>query len=161
VRADRLRRIGAIAHIETLTILRDKRSLVMAFVFPLLLLILFGSTLSYDVTNIPLAVWDQDHTPASRALISSFKGSPYYHIVAIREGYPELIRDLDRNKALVVMIIPPDFAKRLKRRQEVPVQFILDGADSKGLWKNIIVPSGTGTPISRLIWPSGSGSTPR
>jgi ABC-2 type transport system permease protein len=130
MKADQLRRIGAIAHIETLMILRDKRSLGLAFILPLLLLVLFGSTLSYDVTNIPLAIWDQDHTPASRALISSFEGSPYYHIVAIREGYPDLIRDLDRGKALVVMIIPPDFAKRLNRRQEAQVQFILDGTDS-------------------------------
>jgi ABC-2 type transport system permease protein len=93
-------------------------------------LILFGSTLSYDVRNIPLAVWDQDHTPASRTLISAFQGSPYYRIVAIREGYPDLIRDLDRGKVLVVMIIPPDFAKRLSRVQEAQVQFILDGTDS-------------------------------
>jgi ABC-2 type transport system permease protein len=128
--AEQLRRIGAIAHIETLMILRDKRSLGLAFILPLLLLILFGSTLSYDVTNIPLAIWDQDHTPASRALISAFEGSPYYRIVAMREGYPDLIRDLDRNKALVVMIIPPDFAKRLNRKQEAQVQFILDGTDS-------------------------------
>jgi ABC-2 type transport system permease protein len=130
VRTDHLRRIGAIAHIETLMILRDKRSLGLAFILPLLLLILFGSTLSYDVRDIPLAIWDQDHTPASRALISAFEGSPYYRIVAMREGYPELIKDLDRDKALVVMIIPPDFAKRLNRRQEAQVQFILDGSDS-------------------------------
>ena len=130
MKTENLRRVGAIAHIETLMILRDKRSLGLAFILPLLLLILFGSTLSYDVTNIPLAIWDQDHTPASRALISSFEGSPYYHIVAIREGYPDLIKDLDRGKALVVMIIPPDFAKRLNRRQEARVQFILDGTDS-------------------------------
>jgi len=130
VKAENLRRIGAIAHIETLMILRDKRSLGLAFVLPLLLLILFGSTLSYDVRNIPLAIWDQDNTPASRALISAFDGSPYYRIVAMRDGYPGLIRDLDRSKALLVMIIPPDFAKRLNRRQEAPVQFILDGTDS-------------------------------
>jgi ABC-2 type transport system permease protein len=130
VKTENLRRVGAIAHIETLMIVRDKRSLGLAFILPLLLLVLFGSTLSYDVTNIPLAIWDQDHTPASRALISSFEGSPYYHIVAIREGYPDLIKDLDRGKALVVMVIPPDFAKRLNRGQEAQVQFILDGTDS-------------------------------
>ncbi len=128
--ADFLRRVAAIAHIETLLILRDKRSLGLAFILPLLLLILFGSSLSYDVRNIPLAIWDQDHTPASRTLISAFQGSPYYRIVAMREGYPDLIRDLDRSKALVVMIIPPDFEKRLNRGQEARVQFIVDGTDA-------------------------------
>jgi ABC-2 type transport system permease protein len=125
-----IRRIAAIAHIETLLVIRDKRSLGLAFILPLLLLILFGSTLSYDVRNIPMTIWDQDHTPASRALISAFQGSPYYRIVVVREGYPDLIRDLDRGKVFVVMIIPPDFAKRLSRGQEAQIQFILDGTDS-------------------------------
>ena len=130
MRPDRLRRIAAIAHIETLLIIRDKRSLGLAFILPLLLLILFGSSLSYDVKNIPLSIWDQDRTPASRALIAAFQGSPYYRIVALREGYPDLIRDLDRGKTLVFMVIPSDFEKRLNRGQEAPVQFILDGTDS-------------------------------
>jgi hypothetical protein len=82
---DHLRRIGAIAHIETLLILRDKRSLGLAFIIPLLLLVLFGSSLSYDVKNIPLSIWDQDRTPASRTLIAAFQGSPYYRIIAMRE----------------------------------------------------------------------------
>jgi ABC-2 type transport system permease protein len=130
MRPDQLRRIAAIAHIETLLILRDKRSLVLAFILPLLLLILFGSSLSFDVRNIPLAIWDQDHTPASRALIAAFQGSPYYRIVAFREGYPDLIRDIDRGKAFVVLVIPPDFTRRLNRGQAAQVQFIIDGTDS-------------------------------
>jgi drug efflux transport system permease protein len=128
--SDHLRRITAIAHIETLLILRDKRSLGLAFIIPLLLLVLFGSSLSYDVKNIPLSIWDQDRTPASRALIAAFQGSPYYRIVAMREGYTDLISDLERGKAIVVMVIPYDFEKRLGRGEETPVQFILDGTDS-------------------------------
>jgi ABC-2 type transport system permease protein len=128
--SDHLRRITAIAHIETLLILRDKRSLGLAFIIPLLLLVLFGSSLSYDVKNIPLSVWDQDRTPASRALIAAFQGSPYYRIIAMREGYTDLISDLERGKAIVVMVIPYDFGKRLDRGEEAPVQFILDGTDS-------------------------------
>jgi ABC-2 type transport system permease protein len=128
--SDHLRRITAIAHIETLLILRDKRSLGLAFIIPLLLLVMFGSSLSYDVKNIPLSIWDQDRTPASRALIAAFQGSPYYRIVALKEGYPDLIKDLERGKAIVVMVIPYDFAKRLERGEEAQVQFILDGTDS-------------------------------
>lgn len=130
MKPDQLRRIAAIAHIETLLVLRDKRSLVLAFILPLLLLILFGSSLSFDVRNIPMAIWDQDHTPASRALIAAFRGSPYYRIVAFRERYRDLVKDLDRSKALVAMVIPPDFEKQLNRKEVAPVQFIVDGSDS-------------------------------
>ncbi len=127
---DLVRRIIALAHVETLLILRDKRSLGLAFLIPFVMLILFGSSLSYDVRNIPLAIWDQDRTPASRALISAFQGSPYYRIVAFKEGYSHLIRDLDRGTASVAMVIPADFAERLDRGQVASVQFILDGTDS-------------------------------
>ena len=130
MKPDGLRRITAIAHIESLLIIRDKRSLASAFILPLLLLILFGSSLSFDVRNIPLAIWDQDHTPASRSLVAAFQGSPYYRIVSFREGYPDLIRDLDRSKAFVAMVIPPDFERRLNRGQAAQVQFIIDGTDS-------------------------------
>jgi ABC-2 type transport system permease protein len=130
MKADHISRIAAIAHIETLLILRDKRSLGLAFIIPLLLLVLFGSSLSYDVKNIPLSIWDQDRTPASRALIAAFRGSPYYRIVALKEGYAGLISDLERGKAIVVMVIPYDFEKRLDRGEEAKVQFILDGTDS-------------------------------
>jgi ABC-2 type transport system permease protein len=130
MKPDQLRRIAAIAHIETLLVIRDKRSLVLAFILPLLLLILFGSSLSFDVRNIPLAIWDQDHTPASRALIAAFQGSPYYRIFAFRERYRDLVEDLDRSKAFVAMIIPHDFEKQLNREEVAPVQFIVDGSDS-------------------------------
>jgi len=127
---DHLRRVTAIAHIETLLILRDKRSLGLAFIIPLLLLVLFGSSLSYDVKNIPLSIWDQDRTPASRTLIAAFQGSPYYRIIAMREGYRDLISDLERGRAIAVMVIPYDFEKRLGRGEVAQVQFILDGTDS-------------------------------
>jgi ABC-2 type transport system permease protein len=130
MKPDNLRRIAAIAHIETLLIIRDKWSLASAFILPLLLLILFGTSLSFDVRNIPLAIWDQDHTPASRSLIAAFRGSPYYRVVSFREGYPDLIRDIDRSKAFVAMIIPRNFERRLNRREAAQVQFIIDGTDS-------------------------------
>lgn len=128
--SDHLRRISAIAQVETIHIVRDKRSLVLAFILPLFLLVLFGSSLSYDVKNIPLTIWDQDHSSSSRSLIAAFQGSPYFHIVCRRVGYGDLIADLDRGRAIVAMIIPCDFEKRLGSGGEAKVQFIVDGTDS-------------------------------
>ena len=68
------KRIYAVAHKEMLHVVRDPRSLGMAIAIPMLLLVLFGYALTLDVDNVPLVVWDQDETPASRELVSHFLG---------------------------------------------------------------------------------------
>ncbi len=74
------RRAWAIARKEFLHVLRDPRSLGMAIAMPMFLLLLYGSALTLDVDNVPLVVWDQSQTPASRRFISRFGGSRYFSI---------------------------------------------------------------------------------
>jgi ABC-2 type transport system permease protein len=50
-------------------ILRDPRSLIMALVQPLVMLLLFGSALNLDVDRIPTLVYDGDHSADSRELM--------------------------------------------------------------------------------------------
>ena len=73
-------RIAAVARKEMLHVVRDPRSLGMAIAIPMLLLIMFGFALSLDVDNVPLVVWDQSQTEASRALIARFTGSRYFSL---------------------------------------------------------------------------------
>ncbi len=64
-----LRTVQAIGRKEYYHLIRDFRSLYLAFIIPLLLILLFGYALSLDVEHIPAAVVDHDRTPASRDLI--------------------------------------------------------------------------------------------
>ena len=72
------RRTWAVARKEFIQILRDKRSLGMALAIPMLMLAIFGYALTLDVDRVPLVVWDQSHSPASREFISAFAGSHYF-----------------------------------------------------------------------------------
>ena len=74
----RARRIWAVARKEGIHIVRDWRSLVMGIAIPILLLILFGYALTLDVDQVPLVVWDQSGTQASRDFPRPFEGSPYF-----------------------------------------------------------------------------------
>ncbi|MEA3222009.1 MAG: ABC transporter permease [Thermodesulfobacteriota bacterium] len=130
MRSRRLLCIHAFARMETLYIIRDPRSLGFAFIIPLILLILFGSSLSYDVKDIPLTVWDQDKTPQSRHIISAFRGSPYYRIVGLRDSYRQIQDDIDTRKASTAIIIPQKFSKAMGKGQKGSIQFIIDGTDS-------------------------------
>lgn len=123
-------RVKAIANKEFIQILRDPRSLALAFAIPILLLLLFGYALNLDVDNIPIAIWDQDNTRRSVEFIFDFQLSHYFQVEGYYDNYQDLIRLIDRDKILMALIIPKEFSRRLGRNQNVPVQFLIDGSDS-------------------------------
>jgi ABC-2 type transport system permease protein len=123
-------RIRAVARKELLHVVRDPRSLAMAIAIPMLLLILFGYALTLDVDRVPLTVWDQSRSTASRDLVARFSGSRYFALQGVAGTYADLVRAIDRGDALVALVIPADFADRLGVGRQAPVQVIADGADA-------------------------------
>ena len=74
----KLKNIQAIARKEYFHLIRDFRSLYLAFVIPLLLILLFGYALSLDVENIRTVVVDHDQTRESRDFIRKLDASVYF-----------------------------------------------------------------------------------
>ena len=126
----KVRRIRAVARKEFLHVLRDPRSLGMGIAVPMLLLILFGYALSVDVDEVPLVVWDQSQTVASRELISRFDGSRYFELMGYVRNYRELVDEIDAHRAVAALVVPRRFAEELDGGRLVGVQFIVDGSDS-------------------------------
>jgi len=124
------RRVGAVARKELLHVWRDPRSLLMAVGVPVLLLVLFGYALTLDVDNVPMVVWDQSGTAASRELVSRFGGSRYFSLRRYVDNYRALVRDIDDGKAMVGLVIPRDFAADLAAGRTTPLQLIVDGSDA-------------------------------
>jgi len=124
------RRVWAMTRKEFLHVLRDPRSLAMAIAIPILLLMLFGYALTLDVNHVPLVVWDQSLSPASREFISGFAGSRYFSVRSYVQSYPELERAIDLREALIALVIPRNFAGRVAAGLSVSVQIIVDGSDS-------------------------------
>jgi len=124
-----LRRIKAVAKKEFLHIVRDPRSLGMGIAMPMLLLFLFGYALTLDVDRVPLIVWDQSDTRLSREYVSRFTGSRYFSLQRHTDNYRDIEHAIDSREALIALIIPFDFARRLETGRSAPVQAILDGSD--------------------------------
>ncbi|MDP3089862.1 MAG: ABC transporter permease [Nitrospira sp.] len=124
------RRTWAVARKESIHIVRDWRSLVMGIAIPILLLILFGYALTLDVDEVPLVVWDQSGTQASRDFISRFEGSPYFSLRPVVQTYAEIERAIDAGNALVALVIPVDFARDVESGRVAQAQAIVDGSDS-------------------------------
>ena len=123
-------RIKAIARKETLQIWRDPLSLALAFVMPVLLLIIFGYAITLDVNNLTTIVYDADRSSMSRGLIEEFTASGYFTIVRYAESVREIDRYLDTGLARVAVSIPVDFARDVNAGRTAQLQIIVDGSDS-------------------------------
>jgi ABC-2 type transport system permease protein len=125
-----LRRVKAVAKKEFLHVFRDPRSLGLGIAIPMLLLFLFGYALTLDVDKVPLIVWDQSGTSASREFISHFSGSRYFQIQGYTDNYRDIERAIDRREARMALVIPSGFAREIESGEKARVQAILDGSDS-------------------------------
>ncbi len=126
----KFRRVCAVARKETLHVVRDPRSLALALLIPVLLLVLFGYALTVDVDNVPLVVWDQSRSDLSRGFIARFDGSPYFRVARYVDNYRDLEAELDSRRVLGGLVVGPRFAEQIRSGSEAPVQLVLDGTDS-------------------------------
>ena len=123
------RNIKAIARKEYFHLIRDFRSLYLAFFIPLLLILLFGYALSLDVEDIKTVVVDHDKTPQSRDFIRKLNASVYFKIIGYLADSSAVIESLDRNEAILAVVIPPGWTADLKADRKSPLQLIIDGSD--------------------------------
>lgn len=125
-----LTRLLAVARKEVLQLRRDTRSLILAFLLPMMLLILFGYAISWDVRNIHIAVLDGDRSAASRELIDAFRSSGYFTIVQNLERPAQIDQLFDRGTAQAVLVIPAGFSSDLSAGRRASVQTVVDGSDA-------------------------------
>ncbi|NLH45999.1 MAG: ABC transporter permease [Acholeplasmataceae bacterium] len=123
-------RVFAIIRKEFVHIIRDPRSLAMAIAMPVLLIFLFGSSLSLDVDKVPLVIWDQNRTSDSREFIGRFTGSRYFLLSGYVNSYEEIEQSIDKREAMLALIIPTDFSRKLETGRKADAQLIVDGSDS-------------------------------
>jgi ABC-2 type transport system permease protein len=122
--------IIALIQKEFLAVLKDKKSRFVVIGPPIIQLLVFGYAATYDLNNVPFAVYNEDHGAASRELVARFQGSPNFHEVTrvTRDG--EIRSLIDAKRALLVLHIGPQFSRNLARGEPGKVQVIVDGRNS-------------------------------
>jgi ABC-2 type transport system permease protein len=121
-------RVSAIVLKETREILRDPIYLGLAIVVPALVMTLLGLGFVLDVKNLPVAFYDQDHSPLSRDYIYSFTNSEYFKLVTFATDLDNVDELLQSGKVRAVVIIPPDFSRELNDGKRATVQILVDGS---------------------------------
>ncbi|HEY0710969.1 MAG TPA: ABC transporter permease [Polyangia bacterium] len=119
----------AIAWKELIQLRRDRLTLAMAGALPIMQIILFGYAINTDVRHIPLVVFDQDHSAASRDLVATLEATRFYDLVGHVRSSAQIETALRAGHARTALVVPPRFSSDLRRGLPTSVQLIVDGSD--------------------------------
>lgn len=125
---DFLRRSTALIRKEYYQLIRDRSSLIIGIIIPIMLILLIGYGLSLDVKNVPVAIVLEDASPTAQDVLSFMNGSDYFdpkYVTSMRQA--EAL--MDRRKADAIVRIPNNFTEQLKRGS-ADIQIILWGVDA-------------------------------
>ena len=100
-----LQRIIALTIKELLAILKDKRSRILLVVPPMLQLFIFGYAASFDLNDIPIAIYNEDNSAPSRDLVAQIIGSPHFHLYRYLANERQIKPLIDNKDVLVVLHI--------------------------------------------------------
>ncbi|MGO4870655.1 MAG: ABC transporter permease, partial [Roseiarcus sp.] len=124
------RQVLALIVKELLAVLRDAKSRSVLILPPLIQLMVFGYAATYDLDHVPMAIYDEDGSQASRDLVAHFLGAPTFHLVAMLHSSREIDALIDSRQVALALVIDPRFTRGLLTGQPAPVQAILDGRNS-------------------------------
>jgi ABC-2 type transport system permease protein len=123
-------RILAVMKKEVLQMLRDRMTLALVFMLPLVQILLFGYAIQTEVKHISTVVFDQSLSAESRDMLNSFSASGYFNINYAAGSYAEVTQKIDSGQAKVGIIFPPDFANDVRSGISSPLQVIVDASDN-------------------------------
>jgi ABC-2 type transport system permease protein len=123
------KRLLAIIKKEIIHIKRDKPSLMMGFVAPIVMILLFGYAVNTDIDHIKTAVLDMDKTEMSRNVVKAFENSNYFDVVEYVSNIDELKREIDSNRIKAGIVINSGFSQGIDRNEKPELLFIVDGSD--------------------------------
>jgi len=125
-----LRRTWAIFRKEVIHVRRDPISLLEIILLPLILMLLYGYALTFDIKKVTLAVYDQERSQLSEDLVKRFRSTDYFKLARFAQSYAELQDLITRQEVQVGLIIPYDFSWSYQTGKTAKVQALVDGTDS-------------------------------
>ncbi len=122
-------RLRSLIRKEFIQIRRDRRTLILVLIIPIMQLFLLGYAATNDVRNVPLAVFDQDRGVEARHLLDAYRAADYFLTSYEAGSQAELQSLLDSGQARAGLIIPPSYTDDIRGGKSARVVFVLDGSD--------------------------------
>jgi len=122
-------RLRGLMRKECLQILRDPSSIAIAFLLPVVLLLLFGYGVSLDAEHVPVTLVVEQPSVATARFTSGFLGSRYFRPNQLF-NMEEAVQSLLRHEVNGIVYLRQDFASDLKRNDAASIQVIINGVDA-------------------------------
>lgn len=110
-------------------ILRDKRTMLILVVMPVVMIILFGYAITTEVKNSRVAVLDYSKDEAKAQIVEHIAHNRYFTIVSSLESEAEIERVFLQNKADMVIAFSRGFASEMRKSGQAKVQILTDGSE--------------------------------
>jgi hypothetical protein len=104
------------------------KMIVIVYLLPTMIIILFGYGIRMEVTHARTLVIDNDHTTLSRELAAKFEHSKYFDTTVSYRSEAWALRQIKQAKADLIVIIPVSFETHLLKGVESEVGVFIDGA---------------------------------
>lgn len=129
IQNESLLRLGGLIRKEFILISRDRGTVAMLIVMPIMLLILFGFAVSLDPKHLPTAIISYDHSPLTREFVSNLQTSNYFHIVNTMADERETKQKLNSGRISFALTIPANFTRKYIRGENPQLLVEIDGSD--------------------------------
>ncbi|MGE4558690.1 MAG: ribosome-associated ATPase/putative transporter RbbA [Desulfobulbus sp.] len=113
---------------ETMELRRDPIRATLALLGSVILMVIMGYGISFDVEDLPFAVLDRDQSVISRDYFLNISGSRYFIERPVIADYAELDRRMRSGELSLALEIPPNFGRDLEHGRNVTVAAWIDGA---------------------------------
>ncbi len=128
-RQDARRRLSGMIRKESLQILRDPSSIAIAFVMPIVLLLLFGYGVSLDARHVPVAIVVEQADSQTASLGAAFSHSEYFspqYFTTIQQAQ----KAFDAREVFAIVWLKNDFSDHLRRGDSAGIGVIVNGVDA-------------------------------
>lgn len=124
-----LERLSAMTKKEFVQMRRDPATLRLMLAVPLMQLLIFGFAIRTEVRHLPTVVFDQSRSQQSRAFIQKLTATDNFVVTREATSYADAIGAVDAGQARAAVVIPPSYARDLKRGQTAQIQVLVDASD--------------------------------
>ena len=123
-------RTWAVFRKELIHVRRDPASLIQAILIPIILLLINGFALNFDLDQVPMAVYDREQSRVSENFIQQFKGTRYFRVRHFVRSYEEIARLINQREVKLALVLPHDFSRTLNSEKTANIQAIVDGTNA-------------------------------
>jgi drug efflux transport system permease protein len=125
-----LRRVLALIVKELVALWKDPKTRLVLLVPPLVQVVIFAYAATYDVTHVPLGIWNDDAGTQAAELVRRFANSPAFDVVASFAAPAEARAALDAKRVAAVLHVPQDFSAQALAGHTAQAQLLLDARRS-------------------------------